>query len=416
MPNALFGPGYKAGARIHSASWGALDANEYNHFDSLIDHFLFNNPDFLFVVAAGNEGRGNTWHTVGSPATTKNSVAVGASQNHRSRGSADGEDYLAAFSSRGPTRDGRIKPDVVAPGEFIESARADPDFKGECDDTSSSGLYVSFGTSMSTPFVSGAAALIRQYFVDGWHHDGSERKSIGYNPRASLVKAVILNGAVALNGVNRSYKSAFYDRNQGFGRADLLSSLPLKGKNAIGAVFVNAKKLSHRQQDTYKVTVDDENSCQGPLSATLVWTDPAGAPNCNLGCVLNDLDLSVRRQDTSGVIFPNGRNQPDTLNNAERVRIDDPVVGATYIVNVKGAELFQTQEYSLVITGCIAPGERNSNDEDGDTLEQGADSKSDCADGRQLIAVSDREMKSCGWLKDTSRDTLLSLYIARRGL
>ena len=76
-------------------------------------------------------------------------------------------DHVASFSSFGPTEDGRIKPDLVAPGEITSSAgRVD----GKLNDSRSMHCSVTTiaGTSMATPVVAGATALIRQYFTDGF--------------------------------------------------------------------------------------------------------------------------------------------------------------------------------------------------------------------------------------------------------
>lgn len=107
----------------------------------------YNHPDFLLVVAAGNSGRDSPSKSIASPGHNKNGITVGASQNaspHIGEG-MKGPDYLAEFSSRGPTSDGRTKPDVVAPGMYIESARANPDKVGECD--GSDGLKFKIGVS-----------------------------------------------------------------------------------------------------------------------------------------------------------------------------------------------------------------------------------------------------------------------------
>src|SRR4029077_8542160 len=120
-------------------------------------------------------------------------------------------DAMASFSSCGPTDDGRLKPDLTLPGEAIVSAFNDGNVAREdCAFTSMS------GTSMATPAAAGFAALVRQYFTDGWHPSGAARQSFtdgwhpaaaaraedGFRPSAALVKATLLNSAVSMEQAN----------------------------------------------------------------------------------------------------------------------------------------------------------------------------------------------------------------------
>ena len=133
----MFDASYGLGARIHSASWGR-STNYITSNDMDIDEYMYDNDEYLVLVAAGNSGDGDgaqTWNkpnTVGSPACAKNILSVGATQGgprgtgpYLSSGAPvdKGFEYLASFSSRGPTLDGRIKPDIVAPGYFIKVRR-----------------------------------------------------------------------------------------------------------------------------------------------------------------------------------------------------------------------------------------------------------------------------------------------------
>ena len=95
------------------------------------------------AVAAGNEGPGTC--TVGTPGVARDAITVGALYDPGEKGWV-----LAEFSSRGPTADGRIKPDIATPGRYITAAQAN----------SGSGYVTYSGTSMATPFLAGVVALM----------------------------------------------------------------------------------------------------------------------------------------------------------------------------------------------------------------------------------------------------------------
>ena len=147
----LFTPAYNEGARIHSNSWGGGDPGVYDEQCRQLDKFVWNRRDFCVVVAAGNDGTDQDEDgmvdpmSVTSPGTAKNCITVGACENDRPSFTntygeeweddypvpplsidklADNSDQMVAFSSRGPTKDGRVKPEVVAPGTFILSTRS----------------------------------------------------------------------------------------------------------------------------------------------------------------------------------------------------------------------------------------------------------------------------------------------------
>ena len=125
-------------AYIHSASWGSSTAGSYTSRCLSLDKYVWNTPDFLPVFSAGNDGCNmRTWTTnegsIGSPAAAKNVLAVGATADLRTEPPqivnnhvlTNGDpSVIAEYSSRGPCRDGRIKPDIATPGTGVLSTRS----------------------------------------------------------------------------------------------------------------------------------------------------------------------------------------------------------------------------------------------------------------------------------------------------
>ncbi len=212
---------YSAGARIHSDSWGygTNYAGAYVYDSVYSDGYMWTNQNFLMVIAAGNDGIDANSDgvidagSVTAPGTAKNCICVGAAENYRTNGGYAASTYgkkwssdypadpiksdkisqtntpqgLAAFSGRGPTQDGRFKPDIVAPGTDVISvrSRASDDTGWGLNSANTNYIYMG-GTSMATPLTSGTMALIRQWLVD--------RKGID-EPMAALMKALLINGA-----------------------------------------------------------------------------------------------------------------------------------------------------------------------------------------------------------------------------
>src|SRR3989338_8357211 len=212
----LFEPVYADGVRIHSNSWGH-PADDYDQFARSLDKVVWENPDLVILVAAGNSGEDLDKDGVidaaslGSPSVAKNCITVGASENYVLKGGlqktwgktrdgqkkwgtepiasdliSDNPNGIAAFSSRGPTPDGRIKPDIVAPGTNILSARSHhPKAEKLWGEFNEHYLWAG-GTSMATPLTAGVTTLVRQVYMDKLGE-----KSVS----AALIKATLINGA-----------------------------------------------------------------------------------------------------------------------------------------------------------------------------------------------------------------------------
>ncbi len=374
----LFQQSYDAGARVHNNSWGGGDFGAYDDYATAVDRFMWEHKDFLILFAAGNDGSDGNRNGVvdeGSltpPGTAKNCITVGAAESLRAQGGyqqpygqlwpsdyptnplksdkpSDNGDDLAAFSSRGPTRDGRIKPDLVAPGTNILSVRSQALPVGTNPGWGSwakaPGKYMfDGGTSMATPLTTGAAAVVRQYLRT------VKRRA---NPSAALVKATLLHGAQY-----RSYRHAstppntLYDFAQGWGHLDLRGVLAPAAPVQI-KWYDNRSGLNTGKSWRWSATVADTSA---PLAITLAWTDYPGTPGSYPNLV-NDLDLVVTAPSGALYYGNNASGQaggkPDRTNNVERVVIPTPEVGQ-YTIRVRGTNVPRgPQDFALVYSGGI---------------------------------------------------------------
>ncbi|XXF74955.1 S8 family serine peptidase [Myxococcaceae bacterium GXIMD 01537] len=363
---------YRDGMRISSNSWGSR-ANTYTvdsqSFDSLVRDAQQDdsavpapgNQEMVILFAAGNQGSGA--NTVGSPSTAKNVITVGASENVHPFGGADAcstndneadSAYdMVAFSSRGPTSDGRKKPDIVAPGTHISGGVAQAagqgapnpanpagqatscfDATGVCAGPGGSNFWptnqqwytASSGTSHSTPALAGGAALIRQYFIN---------KGLT-PPSPAMTKAFLMNSARYMDGVGAN--DSLFSNNQGMGLMDLgaaFDGLPRKLDDQIEANLFTATG----QTRTYTGVVADSSK---PFRVTLAWTDAPGATSGAAWKNNLDLSVSVGGNTYKGNVFT-GRNSvtggaADTLNNVESVFLPAGVEGA-YTVTVTATNI-----------------------------------------------------------------------------
>lgn len=338
----LFAQAQAQGARIHNNSWGdreeLLPRNVYSIGSHDVDAFTWENKDFLIVFAAGNSG-GEGDNSVISPATAKNCVAVGATRNgaHAER--------MASFSSNGWAEDGRIKPDLCAPGEAIQLADSDGNIT-----TMNCGTKTSSGTSFAAPLAAGAAAVVRQYFVDGYYP--SEENAAIRAPSAALLKAMLIHGAVNISGTTPRPS-----RRQGWGRISLSNTLDLGAGTK--RLYVWDERTGFFDADSAPLEVRVRvRSFVEPFNATLVYTDYPATMGASPQLV-NDLDLAVA---TGGEIYhgnhwDNGASisggAPDRLNNVERVYLPAPSPG-TYLVRVApGMIVYGPQDFALILSGDI---------------------------------------------------------------
>lgn len=339
----IFQQTYDQGARIHTNSWGDEENDpafgQYTAGSQDADEQMWAHKDFLLLFAAGNNG--GTTNTVDSPSTAKSVISVGSTLRGNDAGT------LSGFSSRGPTDDGRIKPDITFPGSNIQSASNDNNITTfNCTNNGNS------GTSMAAPGVAGMAALTRQYYVDGYYPSGAASAPDGFTPSAALIKATLINSGTQMSGEGNIPNNA-----QGWGRVLLDDAVYLAGDSRRLYLDDNAAGFpngSSNETRTYQINV----GAGQPFKATLVWTDYPSTPAAAFNLV-NDLDLEVSGPDGTfrGNVFTGGQSATggaaDRRNNVEQVLRNSPTAGL-WTITLRSFTVPQgPQPFALVVTGAV---------------------------------------------------------------
>ncbi len=379
---------YAAGARISNNSWGTGNTANWGDYgarsaayDALVRDARpeAGNQQMVEVFAAGNHGDDNSpgsfnegYGTISMEGAAKNVITVGASEGVRASGTdgcgvTNGEANSARdiidFSSRGPTDDGRLKPDLVAPGTHITGAAPQhggyTDAHGVCNKflDGTSWYSVVSGSSQAAPQVSGAAALVRHWY---------RRTQTGNtaDPSPALTKAMLANTATDLASGDDGKGStipAGPNMDQGWGRVNL------------GTAFDSTAR-EYRDQAPADLLIGSGDSWWRsysvpdplkPVKVTVAWTDPPGPTSGNP--VVNNLDLVVDAggRTYKGNVFNGAFSRTggtaDPRNNVESVylpagavtRLGVTVQGTTIAGNgVPGVGTTLDQDFALVVSNA----------------------------------------------------------------
>ncbi|MEN6336922.1 MAG: S8 family serine peptidase [Phycisphaerales bacterium] len=307
---------------IANNSWGKVEWHVYKDYAAAMDGIVRGSLGRRLPVvwAVGNEGG---WGTILCTAVAKNIVTVGATNSD--------DNSLWAWSNKGPTGDGRIKPEVVSPGcearsgGAIWSALPGNRYGGAC------------GTSLATPSVTGTMALI----LDDW------RVIHGGDPLPSTLKGLLIHTATDLGAAGPDYA-------YGYGLIDAKKAIDLVRVDTLDDVVTESSILVQNERD---IRMLDVGPGETELRITLVWDDYPAEPMAGRALV-NDLDLVVIGPDgrryfpwTLDPYLPQEpaiRTQADHTNNVEQVCVENPPAG-TWQVTVWGTTVPRgNQSYSLL--------------------------------------------------------------------
>ena len=296
---------------VQNHSYGTVIENFYGNEAMAFDRSAITNPSLLFIFSSGNSGNQTTTegpyanvpgfaNLTGNFKQAKNVIIVGAT---------DSFNVVQALGSKGPSYDGRIKPELVAFGED--------------------------GSSGAAALVSGTAALMQDAYKK-WNNNQM--------PPSALIKAILINSAEDIDAPNVDYTS-------GFGSLNTFKALETIKNN-----FFYQDAATNGATKSFPIYIPSGIS---KFKVTLAWTDPEAAPNASKA-VINDLDLVLRNMSTSQTWLPwvlnhfpdkdslqlRAQRKTDTLNNVEQITLDNPAAG-NYIIEVKGSRVAGSQNFSI---------------------------------------------------------------------
>lgn len=286
--------------RVTNHSLGESLNAGYTSTARLSDLEVASLPSLHNVHSSGNSGSGFFTITGGYKAG-KNAIATG---------NLDLSDNIATSSSRGPSADGRIKPDICAKGTSVQSTIPNNSYSAMT------------GTSMASPGASGCFAQLIHAYRD---------MNSGADPKLALLKGVVLNTAQDLGNTGPDYT-------YGWGRINVWKAYKLLQEQRY-----MVSQVSQGSSQTHSITVPANVR---ELKVMVYWADPAAAAGVTKA-LINDLDITLTGNSQTYSPWQLNSAAPSTAaikgvdrdNNMEQVSVISPAAGS----------------YSLVVNGFMVP-------------------------------------------------------------
>ena len=311
---------------ITNHSYGYSDKTrlgEYDYEAYAQDDNIYKHPYILQFLAAGND-RGSTGYSdygiTKGPINSKNVFTIGAVKTDKK---------LTYFSSTGPVRDGRVKPDLVADGWSLYSCGGDSDSS-----------YVNMsGTSMATPSATGAAVLAAEAY----------KNVTGEDIRADILKAVLFNSAEDLGREGPDYE-------YGYGFINLKKAVDLINTLNTSSPLIYTDSIAHQEEKVLTFYVNEQKD----VKITISWIDPAGDPNNQERTLVNDIDIKVVGNGKVYYPYTLDKNHPDApavkimpnhTDNSEQIEIKNMPKGR-YTLIIKGT-LITTDKQDFAIASTV---------------------------------------------------------------
>ncbi|MEN8230592.1 MAG: S8 family serine peptidase [Bacteroidota bacterium] len=299
------------------------------------EHFVWENNDWTSSTEVrSKDGGPDGFDCIGSQATAKNILTVGAVRDIDNGYMAPEDVIMTSYSTFGPTDDGRIKPDIVGNGTSLYSSYSNSD----------TDYQIRSGTSMAAPNVAGSLVLLQELYF----------KKFNRFMHSSTLKGVVLHTADEAGQPGPDYKF-------GWGLLNTYSAAKLISN---GSEALIEDSLTNRSIRKYRFYTTEDTI----IKVTLCWTDPMGpviAPSLDPSdlILVNDLDIRlIRRSDETEYLpyvldpqNPDGQAQTgdNFRDNVEQIYL--PVADKGYydlVVSHKGSSLENSgQHFSLIVEG-----------------------------------------------------------------